>query len=138
MGISARNAIYFNPQGNLLLLGGFGNLAHGRIEIWEVKKHRKLIAACSAPATTQLEWLSDGCHFITATTAPRMQVGNEFTVWNFKGKEVHKWKAEKHLFGILPLKYEPPLLFPDEDLEKFVKALGSKTPVASKSSETQR
>jgi translation initiation factor 2A len=58
MGISARNAIYFNPQGNILLLGGFGNLAHGRIEIWEVKQHKKQIAVCTAPTTTQLEWLN--------------------------------------------------------------------------------
>lgn len=58
MGVMARNAIHFNPQGNLLLLGGFGNLAHGKIEIWEVKKHKKLIATTTAPATTQLEWLN--------------------------------------------------------------------------------
>jgi translation initiation factor 2A len=132
MGIHARNAIYFNPQGNILLLGGFGNLAHGRIEIWEVKKHKKLIATCMAPATTQLEWLDDGIHFITATTAPRMQVSNEFTVWNYKGIQVYKWKAEKHLFGIVPLKYEPPLPFAEDELDKFVKSLVNKPPVASK------
>lgn len=58
MKVSARNAIHFNPQGNLLLLGGFGNLSQGKIEIWEVKKLKKMIATCSAPETTQLAWLN--------------------------------------------------------------------------------
>ena len=57
MGISARNAIHFNRHGNLLLLGGFGNLAHGAIEIWEVTKLKKKVAQMQAPAKTQLEWL---------------------------------------------------------------------------------
>jgi translation initiation factor 2A len=57
MGIAARNEIYFNPQGNILLLCGFGNLP-GSIEIWEIKKHKKLISSYKNPNTTQLEWLS--------------------------------------------------------------------------------
>jgi hypothetical protein len=74
----------------------------------------------------------DGSHFVTATTAPRMQVGNEFRIWDFKGKEVHRWKAEKHLFGILPLTSDPPLPFPENELDAFMKTLGNKPPVASK------
>ena len=58
MGISARNAIHFNPQGNIVLLGGFGNLAHGVIEVWEIKNLKKKVAQLQAPATTQLEWLN--------------------------------------------------------------------------------
>jgi len=131
MGVSARNAIYFNPQGNILLLGGFGNLGHGRIEMWEVKKHKKMIAMATASNTTQLEWLNDGVHFITAVTAPRMQVGNEFHVWNFKGVEIHKWAPEKHLFGIVPLRNEPPLPFPESLLDDFVKSQGNR-PLAAK------
>jgi translation initiation factor 2A len=63
MGVVARNALYFNPQGNLLLVCGFGNLAQGKVEIWEVKKHKKLIATATASNTTQLEWLN-GKQFI--------------------------------------------------------------------------
>jgi len=58
MGVVARNAVFFNPQGNLLLLCGFGNLAHGKVEVWEIKKHKKMIAQIAAPTTTQLEWLN--------------------------------------------------------------------------------
>lgn len=126
MEVSARNAIHFNPQGNLLLLGGFGNLSQGKIEIWEVKRLKKLIATCTAPETTQLTWLNDGAHFITATTAPRMQVGNQFTVWDFTGKQIHQWKAAKHLFGIVPFLRDPPPPFPEDKLEALNKQLGNK------------
>jgi translation initiation factor 2A len=126
MDISARNTISFNPQGNLLLLCAFGNL-QGKVEVWEVKKYKKLIATLQAPDTTQLHWLSDGVHFITATTAPRMQVGNGFKVWDFTGKCVKDWKAQKHLLGITPFHTTPALPFPEEKLDLFVKQIGNKS-----------
>lgn len=33
-GTGPRNSIYYNPQGNILLLAGFGNL-RGNVEIWD-------------------------------------------------------------------------------------------------------
>lgn len=129
MEVSARNAIHFNPQGNLLLLGGFGNLSQGKIEIWEVKKLKKMIANCSSTETTQVAWLNDGAHFITATTAPRMQIGNQFKVWDFTGKLIHEWKATKHLFGVVPFLRDPPPPFPDDKLDALNRQLGNK-PVA--------
>jgi len=101
-------------------------LSHGKIEIWEVKKLKKLIATCASSETTQLTWLNDGCHFITATTAPRMQVGNRFRVWDFTGKEVHEWNAQKHLFGIVPFLRDPPPPFPEDKLDNLNKQLGNK------------
>jgi hypothetical protein len=69
---------------------------------------------------------------VTATTAPRMQVGNEFHVWDYQGKEIHKWVAEKHLFGIVPFRSEPPPEFPEAKLESFIKTQGNKPVAASK------
>lgn len=74
---------------------------------------------------------TDGVHFVTATTAPRMQVGNEFHVWDYTGKQTYLWKAEKHLFGIIPFRSEPPPDFPDQKLETFIKAQGNKPVAAS-------
>jgi len=70
--------------------------------------------------------ISDGVHFVTAITAPRMQVGNQYAVWNYQGKEIHKKIAEKHLFGIVPFRSEPPPAFPEDSLEAFIKAQGNK------------
>ena len=48
-GTGSRNMALYNPQGNLLLLGGFGNL-RGNVEIWsEAAKERKEVAKFDAP-----------------------------------------------------------------------------------------
>lgn len=73
-GTGARNAVHYNPTGNMLILGGFGNL-RGGVEVWDAPQ-RKLITKLEAPDTTLLDWSPDGKHFMTATTAPRLRMGN--------------------------------------------------------------
>ncbi len=62
----------------LLVLAGFGNL-HGNIEIWDLQA-KKLISNPKAPDSTSFEWSPDGEHILTATTAPRLRVGNGLAV----------------------------------------------------------
>lgn len=69
-----KNSIYYNDFGTLVILAGFGNLS-GKVEIWDVQK-KKLISNIRAPDTTALEWCPNGELFVTATTAPRLRVGN--------------------------------------------------------------
>ncbi|CAG7728580.1 unnamed protein product [Allacma fusca] len=126
MGISARNAVHFNAQGNLVVLGAFGNLGSGNIEVWEVRKLKKKISQTQVAAVTQLLWLNDGVHFVTATTAPRMQVDNNFKVWDFGCQMVHEWNAKKLFFGFQPFCSPTPPKFPDGKLEGLVQKLGSK------------
>lgn len=57
-----------------MILAGFGNLTGG-IQLWDIV-NRKLITEISAPDTTLLKWSPDGEHFMTATTAPRLRIGN--------------------------------------------------------------
>ena len=72
-----RNAVFYNPQGNLVALAGFGNL-RGKIEVWDTET-RKQVAAGDCPDTTELRWCPDGRHFTVATCAPRLrQVGAPF------------------------------------------------------------
>lgn len=75
---------------------------------------------------------SDGVHFITATTAPRMQVGNLFRVWDFTGTQIHEWTAAKHLFGVVPFLRDPPPPFPEEKVDNLTKQLGNKPAVRGK------
>ena len=69
---------------------------------------------------------SDGAHFITATTAPRMQVDNSFRIWDFTGKNVFEWKAVKQLFGVTSFLPSEPLPFPEDKLDEYVQKLGNK------------
>lgn len=40
-GTGARNSIYYNPHGNILLLGGFGNL-RGHVDVWDANSKKKI------------------------------------------------------------------------------------------------
>jgi translation initiation factor 2A len=79
LGESPRNSIYYNHHGNILLLGGFGNLP-GYVELWDVSA-RKLINKMTAPLTTGLSWSPDSQHFMTGTTAPRLRTCNGFVLF---------------------------------------------------------
>lgn len=79
----SRNTIRYNPFGTILLLGGFGNLS-GNIEMWDMEK-RKQISSFKAPDTTELEWSPCGQYIMTATTAPRLRIGNGFKLWHYSG-----------------------------------------------------
>lgn len=79
-GTGPRNECFFNHQGNLLCLAGFGNL-RGRIEVWNVSSNNRApqeLSAFQADDTTYFEWSPDGEHMLTATTAPRLRVSNGY------------------------------------------------------------
>ncbi|CAH1781988.1 unnamed protein product, partial [Owenia fusiformis] len=87
-GTGPRNACYYNPQGTILCLAGFGNL-RGLMEFWDVKQ-KKLISNPTAADTTQLYWCPDGEHITTATTSPRLRVGNGYKTWHYTGVLLHE------------------------------------------------
>lgn len=60
----------------LVALAGFGNLP-GNVEIWDINKKEKL-TNIKCPDTTYFEWNPNGMYFITATTAPRLRIGNGY------------------------------------------------------------
>lgn len=41
LGAGPRNSIYYNPHGNILLLGGFGNL-RGNVELWNTNTRKQI------------------------------------------------------------------------------------------------
>ncbi|KAI5642236.1 eukaryotic translation initiation factor eIF2A domain-containing protein [Phthorimaea operculella] len=115
-GTGAWNAIYFPPEGTHVLLGGFGNIATGHIEVWDVRGYKKL-GACSAPDTTLLQWDPRGETFLTATTYPRLTVGNGYKIWHYTGVLMHKRQCEEkeQLLSI----YWQPGQFPKSELSRI-------------------
>ena len=57
-GTGSRNLALFNPQGNLLMIGGFGNL-RGNIEIWAVKEQKE-VSKFDSPDSTDIRWSPSG------------------------------------------------------------------------------
>nr|CAD7613664.1 unnamed protein product [Timema genevievae] len=83
------------------MLAGFGNI-QGNVELWDVN-HRKLINKMDAPDTTLLAWSPDGEHFITATTSPRLRIGNGFKIWHYSGTLLYErpWNKQEELWEVL-------------------------------------
>lgn len=92
-GTGPRNFGFYNPQGTILCLCGFGNL-RGNMEFWDTRQH-KLIKQAQSPDTTSFQWSADGEHVITATTAPRLRVGNGYRFWHYTGVILEQVVMEK-------------------------------------------
>lgn len=86
-GMAPHNFISFNPQGRLIALAGFGNLA-GKIDIFD---RRSLAKVCTidAPNTSYCDWSPDGRFLLTATLSPRLRVDNGIKIWHCSGQLIH-------------------------------------------------
>ncbi|XP_050673371.1 eukaryotic translation initiation factor 2A isoform X1 [Leptidea sinapis] len=127
-GTGAWNAIYFPPEGNIVLLGGFGNIATGHISVWDVRGFKKL-GECSAPDTTYLQWDPRGETFLTATTYPRLTVGNGYKFWHYTGVLMYKRSCEDKE-NLLSICWRPGT-YPKSELSKSApKGIAETTPKA--------
>uniref|UniRef100_A0A6Q2ZPS1 Eukaryotic translation initiation factor 2A n=1 Tax=Esox lucius TaxID=8010 RepID=A0A6Q2ZPS1_ESOLU len=87
-GTGPRNAVYYSPQGHILILAGFGNL-RGQMEVWDVKKWKQ-VSKPQAPDSTHFAWCPDGEHVVTSTCAPRLRVSNGYKIWHYTGTVLYK------------------------------------------------
>ncbi|KAF8209299.1 eukaryotic translation initiation factor eIF2A-domain-containing protein [Mycena galopus ATCC 62051] len=92
-GASPHNFISFNPQGRLIALAGFGNLA-GKMDIFD---RRTFAKACTidAPNTSYCDWSPDGRFLMTATLSPRLRVDNGIKIYHCSGALVHVQPIEE-------------------------------------------
>jgi len=87
-GTGPRNIALFNPQNNLLMIGGFGNL-RGHIQMWDVSE-KTIVSEFDAPDSTDVKWCPDGQRLLTTTCAPRLRQGNGYKVWHYSGSLLHE------------------------------------------------
>lgn len=108
LGTGPYNTIRWNPKGKFLCLAGFGNLP-GDMAFWDYTEKRQL-GTTKAEWSVTSEWSPDGRYFMTATTAPRLQVDNGIKIFHHNGSLYFKkmfdklyqaeWKPESpHRFG---------------------------------------
>jgi translation initiation factor 2A len=86
-GLNPRNFIAYNPQGRLLCIAGFGNLA-GQVDIYDRQTLKKVVTL-EAPNTVHCEWSADGRYLLCATLSPRLRVDNGIKVYHFTGGLMH-------------------------------------------------
>ena len=72
------------------------------MEFWDVKR-KSLISNPRAPDSTQYAWAPDGLHLMTATTSPRLRVGNGYKVWHYDGTCIYQVWGESGCgyFGVV-------------------------------------
>ncbi|BGP21307.1 eukaryotic translation initiation factor 2A [Rhodotorula toruloides] len=92
-GLSPRNFISYNPQGRLLCIAGFGNLA-GQIDIYD-RQTLKKVTTFDAPNTVHCEWSADGRYLMCATLSPRLRVDNGIKIYHFTGGLLHVEQIEE-------------------------------------------
>ncbi|GAA6002623.1 hypothetical protein JCM10207_007598 [Rhodosporidiobolus poonsookiae] len=86
-GLNPRNFLSYNPQGRLLCVAGFGNLA-GQVDIYDRQTLKKVITL-DAPNTVHCEWSPDGRYLMCATLSPRLRVDNGIKIYHFAGPLMH-------------------------------------------------
>lgn len=86
-GAQPRNFVSFNPQGRLLCIGGFGNLA-GQVDIWD-RSTLKKVSNFRASNCTECTWSADGRLLMCATLSPRLRVDNGVKIHHWSGELVH-------------------------------------------------
>jgi translation initiation factor 2A len=74
-GSSPTNYISFYPQGRLILLAGFENLA-GKVDLFDGHSLTRM-CTIDAPNTSWCEWSPDGRFLLTAALSPRLRADNQ-------------------------------------------------------------
>ena len=92
-GLNPRNFLSYNPQGRLLCVAGFGNLA-GQVDIYD-RQTLKKVTSFEAPNTVHCEWSPDGRYLMCATLSPRLRVDNGIKIHHFTGVLVHYEQIEE-------------------------------------------
>ncbi|GAA5985377.1 hypothetical protein JCM5350_005164 [Sporobolomyces pararoseus] len=92
-GTNPRNFLSYNPQGRLLCIAGFGNLA-GQVDVWD-RQTLKKVTTIDAPNTVHCEWSPDGRYLLCATLSPRLRVDNGIKVYHFTGGLMHMDSIEE-------------------------------------------
>ncbi|RVE49429.1 hypothetical protein evm_005941 [Chilo suppressalis] len=115
-GHAPAKATLFNAKCEPLFeFGGFGNIASGSIEVWDMRGYKKL-GTCTAPDTTWLQWDPRGETFLTATTYPRLTVGNGYKIWHYTGALMHKRMCQEKE-NLLAISWRPGT-YPKSELSK--------------------
>lgn len=119
LGTGPYNTIRWNPLGNFICLAGFGNLP-GDMAFWDYKEKNQLGTTRSELSVTS-EWSPDGRYFMTATTAPRLQVDNGIKVFHHNGSLYFKKMFDR----LYQVDWKPVSVEKFGGIEELVKAVSS-------------
>ena len=79
--LAPRNTVRFSPNGQFVLLAGFGNLA-GQIDVYDGDKGYRRVTTIESGNPSVCDWSPDSSFILTATTSPRLRVDNGVKIWH--------------------------------------------------------
>lgn len=86
LGPTKRNTLKWNPFGRFVAVGGFGTLP-GDLDFYD-RSTDETMSSIRASLTVNCEWSADGRSFMTCTVAPRMNEGNQISVYRYTGEKI--------------------------------------------------
>lgn len=86
LGSSRRNTLKWNPFGRFVAVGGFGTLP-GDLDFYDRSKE-ETVSSLRAALTVKCDWAPDGRHFLACTVAPRMNEGNQISIYKYTGERL--------------------------------------------------
>lgn len=102
MPLSARNYLKYAPNGNLVVVAGFGNL-QGNMDIYDRSRDFVKVGEILATNSSFYDWSPCGRFLLTATTSPRMRVDNGIKLWDYRGRLLYtKEYVELYAVGFRP------------------------------------
>lgn len=119
LGSGPYNTIRWNPVGKFLCLAGFGNLP-GDMAFWDYAE-KKQLGTTKAECSVTSEWSSNGLYFMTATTAPRLQVDNAIKIFHHNGSLFYKKMFDK----LYQADWKPESADKFGGIDELVKTIGS-------------
>ncbi|XP_077218470.1 eukaryotic translation initiation factor eIF2A family protein [Tasmannia lanceolata] len=119
LGTGPYNTVRWNPKGKFLCLAGFGNLP-GDMAFWDCFE-KKLLGTTKAECSVTSEWSPDGCYFMTATTAPRLQIDNGIKIFHHDGTLYFKRMFAK----LYQAEWKPEAREKFGDITELVKSVGT-------------
>lgn len=82
-GVSRRNTLKWNDSGRFCAVGGFGTLP-GDLDFFD-RSTEETVCSLRAALTVNCAWAPDNKHFLACTVAPRMNEGNQLTIYRYNG-----------------------------------------------------
>jgi uncharacterized protein with WD repeat len=72
-----RNTIRICPFVNALMIGGFGNITKGEMDLWSLDQCKE-IGKAKSPCATEMTWSACGRYLLTQVLYERLKVDNNF------------------------------------------------------------
>lgn len=119
LGTGPYNTIRWNPKGKFICVAGFGNLP-GDMAFWDYTE-KKMLGTTKAELSVTSEWSPDGRYFMTATTAPRLQVDNGIKIFHHDGSLYFKKMFDK----LYQAEWKPEAPEKFCDINELVQTIGS-------------